>query len=334
VILSSGNNTVEIHLDWTYAGLEFVAPTIVALSDTGTAEFGESWIPDSTEGDIIRVILGTHKVWWDVGVVVDAYISFEVSNGTVGKVLDIYRSDDGATWTANTPDATCTLDSSLMCSFWTDHLSYFATIKETTSSADSTKWFNLVAKDDCPLYGDLSPSYYDGTCAFHGAAPSKWSEEMNMAFMYARQIGITQSKNIESANVGWTLTRKQMAKMISIYDTKVLGKKLDTSLKCEFTDLNGQTKITKAYIKYSCQLGLMGIDSKTFTPNNKVTRAEFGTVLSRALYGTTYTAHGSAPYYQDHLNALKENGVMNNITPTIKETIGTAMLMLMRAANK
>jgi len=70
---------------------------------------------------------------------VDAYISFEVSNGTVGKVLDIYRSDDGATWTANTPDATCTLDSSLMCSFWTDHLSYFATIKETTSSADSTK---------------------------------------------------------------------------------------------------------------------------------------------------------------------------------------------------
>ena len=78
----------------------------------------------------------------------------------------------------------------------------------------------------------------------------------------------------------------------------------------------------------------MGIDSKTFTPNNKVTRAEFGTVLSRALYGTTYTAHGSAPYYQDHLNALKENGVMNNITPTIKETIGTAMLMLMRAANK
>jgi len=52
----------------------------------------------------------------------------------------------------------------------------------------------LVAKDDCPLYGDLSPSYYDGTCAFHG--------EMNMAFMYARQIGITQSKNIESANVG------------------------------------------------------------------------------------------------------------------------------------
>ena len=59
----------------------------------------------------------------------------------------------------------------------------------------------MVAKDDCPLYGDLSPSYYDGTCAFHGAS-NKWSEEMNMAFIYAHQIGLTNSKNIASANVG------------------------------------------------------------------------------------------------------------------------------------
>jgi hypothetical protein len=44
----------------------------------------------------------------------------------------------------------------------------------------------------------------------------------------------------------------------------------------------------KFYIKLSCQLGLMGQGITVFNPDGEVTRAEFGTVLSRALYGDTY----------------------------------------------
>ncbi|HBB04406.1 TPA: hypothetical protein DCZ39_06000 [Patescibacteria group bacterium] len=44
----------------------------------------------------------------------------------------------------------------------------------------------------------------------------------------------------------------------------------------------------KFYIKLACQLGLMGVGITDFNPNGEVTRAEFGTVLSRALYGEQY----------------------------------------------
>jgi hypothetical protein len=42
----------------------------------------------------------------------------------------------------------------------------------------------------------------------------------------------------------------------------------------------------KLYIKYACQLRIMGQGMTGFDPNGEVTRAQFGTVLSRILYGT------------------------------------------------
>jgi hypothetical protein len=73
----------------------------------------------------------------------------------------------------------------------------------------------------------------------------------------------------------------------------------------------------------------MGIDIANFNPNGEVTRAEFGTVLSRALYGTLY--NDGQPYYLNHLNALKTNTIITNTNPDMKELRGYVMLMLMRA---
>jgi hypothetical protein len=44
----------------------------------------------------------------------------------------------------------------------------------------------------------------------------------------------------------------------------------------------------KTYIKIACQLGLMGVHVSSFAPEEEVTRAQFGTVLSRALWGDKY----------------------------------------------
>jgi hypothetical protein len=54
----------------------------------------------------------------------------------------------------------------------------------------------------------------------------------------------------------------------------------------------------------ACQLGLMGMDMEYFQPYEKVSRAQFGTVLSRLLRKNTYA--GGNPYYTKHLQALKE----------------------------
>ncbi|MDR0369432.1 MAG: hypothetical protein LBH96_02630 [Candidatus Peribacteria bacterium] len=49
----------------------------------------------------------------------------------------------------------------------------------------------------------------------------------------------------------------------------------------------------------------MGIDMEYFQPNMVVSRAQFGTVLSRILRQTEYA--GGTPYYIKHLQALQEN---------------------------
>jgi hypothetical protein len=75
---------------------------------------------------------------------------------------------------------------------------------------------------------------------------------------------------------------------------------------------------------------LMWVGTKKFNPKGEVTRAEFGTVLSRSLFGDTF--EGGLPYYKEHLNALKTEGIISNTTPTLKEQRWYVLIMLMRAA--
>jgi hypothetical protein len=122
-----------------------------------------------------------------------------------------------------------------------------------------------------------------------------------------------------------------MAKMMVNYATEVMGLTPDTSKTCEFTDVANQTEELQGYITEACQLGLMGVGITAFNPNGVVTRAQFGTVLSRVLYGDAND--GGDPYYADHLAALQEAGIMTNISnPNAPEVRGYVMLMLQRAA--
>lgn len=85
---------------------------------TGVAEFYEVGIPLPTETSgtttITRVILQTVDVGGNVALSANAgnyfRIKFLVSSGTSGQVLKLYRSEDGHSWIANTPEASCTLD--------------------------------------------------------------------------------------------------------------------------------------------------------------------------------------------------------------------------------
>jgi hypothetical protein len=77
-------------------------------------------------------------------------------------------------------------------------------------------------------------------------------------------------------------------------------------------------------------LGLMGVWIKEFNPNGIVSRAEFGTVLSRALRWAKY--NNDNIYYEKHLEALKKDWIMTKIeNPKAQELRGRVMLMLMRA---
>ncbi len=160
-----------------------------------------------------------------------------------------------------------------------------------------------------------------------------YSEELQGAYDYAYKTGITTMSSIDNANMYGELTRGQLAKMIAKWAEKELGTKVDETAVCSFTDANKAEGDLATYVKKACQMGLMGQGIDAFRPNDKVTRGEFGTTLSRAMWGDKY--NGGTPFYTNHLAALKEAGVMTKIeTPNQMEIRGFVMLMLQRATEK
>jgi hypothetical protein len=136
----------------------------------------------------------------------------------------------------------------------------------------------------------------------------------------------------EAANMTSPISRAQMAKMLSVYATKILGMTPDTSKDCTFSDIASVQGDLHDYIIESCQLGLMGQGITAFRPYDLIPRSEFGTALSRTLWGETY--NGGTPFYAKHLDALKEAKIMTKIAnaENTNEIRGYVMIMLQRAA--
>ena len=350
-VLSLNISWFSIHTLWWSWDKILVPPTNLSAENKNNATLARLWLDGST-----NTVLLTIQVWSTTDSLIASgwyfTISFVLSAGTIGDTIKLYRSEDWKVWTTNTPDTTCILDSHKICTFRTDHLSYFGSVKTTTSNwgwGGGGWWWGWVwnsgstiswAKDNCPN-GDKSPSVYDGVCtaattgtisitSWWSIVGSKYSKDLNKAYLYAYKIGITTIPTIQQANMEWNLLRSHMAKMMVNYAMKILGLVPNTFLTCEFKDINNQTAEMKNYMKLACQLWLMGVGIDNFYPWSPVTRAEFWTVFSRALWGNMYNE--SVPYYLGHLNALKQAWVMSKIdTPSMKELRGYVMLMLMRA---
>jgi hypothetical protein len=158
---------------------------------------------------------------------------------------------------------------------------------------------------------------------------SPYSQELNQAYLYAYSIGATTMPTIQTAYIKGHITRAQLAKMMSRYTTQVIWQQPDANKTCAFSDISRQDSELRHYIKIACQLGIMNGDGPYFNPSSMVTRAEFGTVLSRVLYGTTY--EWWTPFYKNHLEALKNADIITNTNPDIIESRWNIMLMLMRA---
>ena len=169
-----------------------------------------------------------------------------------------------------------------------------------------------------------------GAFLFSVTSADTYTTELQSAYTYAYNMNITTQSSISGADIYGSLIRSHMAKMIVNYAKEVLNITPDTSLPCVFTDISNQSTELKNYITQACQMGLMGVGITQFNPDAVVTRAQFGTVLSRALYGDTF--NGGDPYYIHHLQALKDSGIMNDISnPDVPEVRGYVMVMMMRA---
>ena len=159
-----------------------------------------------------------------------------------------------------------------------------------------------------------------------------YTQETMDAYLWAYKNWITTQKTIEKANINWDLTRQAMAKMIVNFSKNILKTaqvKWNSSDKCNFNDEGSITEDLKESVKEACKLWLMWQWVDNFDPKDTLSRAQFWTILSRAIWGNTYD--GWDPYYERHLVALQEAWIMSNIdNPDRKELRWNVMIMLMR----
>jgi len=199
--------------------------------------------------------------------------------------------------------------------------------------------FNEVENDQNQTWdnqNDLDNGEFNWSCS---VSNSDYSFELNQAYTYACNVWITTMPDIQLADMMWPLLRKHLAKMISEFSMQVLWNKPDVNKVCVFSDIDQESVEMKYYMKTSCQLYLMGLHpdgitpKDVFDPDDVVTRAQFGTVLSRLLRQTQYVSLPDQLYYFRHLEALKNNNIMTQIYgewPSITELRWYVMLMMMR----
>jgi len=192
-----------------------------------------------------------------------------------------------------------------------------------------------LVKDDCPDW-DFSDSYYDGKCSndtkeeksddtreegktewTHGSA-DRTKEEIDI-FERASKKGLTSMDTIESFAWRRSLTRAEMAKIISIFATKFMDKKETSDSACkDFEDIKNITSDLHDYIIESCNLGIMGRTAsgiwvlKTFFPDDEVTKAEAVTIISRVFWNHQYKNKTDQKRYEWHLKHLIEIGVISD----------------------
>ena len=198
-------------------------------------------------------------------------------------------------------------------------------------SSSVNTWVNQLVKPKVEVRNyswDTLPSL----CSAEG---SSFSEEQNHAYLWACGKDITTIRAISGARLDQPLTRAELAKMMSVYVTKVLGKQPVLTGVAQYPDVDSKMGDLADYIQLAYQLQIMGIHHdgtalSHFEPNKFVTRAEFATVFSRVLYGAKYNQDGK-DWANGHLNALKEAGILKNITPNMLELRGRVLLMLQRS---
>ena len=252
-----------------------------------------------------------------------------------GNVIDTTMVEYGATPTHSKPTKPETEDYRYVFVWWMPEL------VAVTWDAEYTATFTAEEKEKSSKWGSMSGWGWrkssiddsDNTDNQHWSAEensdlftwdyytSSWNidDETLSLYEWAHENDITTIDTFVEANADGYLTRWHMAKMAVKFAEIVLWKTVPDTYpaECNWNDKESEreSQEIKIYAKKACALWVMWINVDEFMPNKILNRAEFGTTVSRLLwwdkYNITDTDHRS--YYEDHLYALKKQGIMMQI---------------------
>lgn len=148
------------------------------------------------------------------------------------------------------------------------------------------------------------------------------SDEELVRWMYSQ--GMTKFYDIEEFGFDRSITRGEIVKFFTQYALS-LGKKVDTSLACWFTDIDTYDSSLVWFIKQSCQLELVKGFEGQYMPNKTLSRAEGITVVIRALDGFLDET-GSDRWSQYQTSAVQKNivdaSVIDFTQPVARGVVG------------
>lgn len=245
--------------------------------------------------------------------------------------------NDAYTWRFIDPDG------SWYAEIWTCGASTFVAYTETiniapsSSSSSSYHGWNTTATTETWAAVDTWDTADTESNSTDNLDPKEvlangFTREFNDAYEFAFANGITTMKTIQEAAMEDGLNRIAMAKMLSQYAINVLGKTPADVEVPNFVDVSADLDAEYAnWVTLAYKLWIMWINmpNNEFLPFESVTRAQFGTALSRLIFGIE---DGEDAYYTTHLAKLKEAGIISNDDPTLEELRWYVMLMLMRSA--
>ena len=243
------------------------------------------------------------------------------------------EKDPNETWNTNTWDVNTWDVNTWNINTWTNNYStsYGGGHRSNSTKNNKSEWEEITnnhsIENDSSNSNQLSNNDEE--------IQENWfTKELNDAYQFSYKNWITTKKSIEDADMEWLLTRIQTAKMLSYYAINILWKKPDlTQWSAKFYDITDE--LNEEYnnaVTLASQLWIMWVNMDGyFRPHDIVSRAEFGTALSRMLF---WTEDWSDLYFTTHLNKLKEKWIIKETNPDLIEIRWYAMIMLMRAANK
>ena len=233
-----------------------------------------SWLPEHASWDVS---------WWNKSTVW-SYL-WDLMDVTVPDWLNI--------WWALTPrtkewKTLCTFT----CDFW--------------YKLDSNNQTCVVDPDVNPCPDGYSWSSINQKCEKN---PETYSDELVTAYNYAHELWI-EDRAIEEARLYGTITKQELAKIISIWAENELGRTENPDASCNFLDRVDTDGDYVEYVIEACKLWLMGTNNSYFDPYRPVTNAIFATTLSRALWWDMHD--GWEPYYAHHIAALQSARIIGD----------------------
>ena len=327
------SNSEIIWPQWvkTTENTEWETPTFKQYTWTQTKEFKATFKDWETVLKEINVEYWNTVSYWDSNPTKSCY-SFAGWSPEIPTTMPAEDIVMAAKWTY-----TCSSSSSSGKS-WGSSTTKKEETKATTWSANEEIVLGWEVTEESTNTEEVKEENTKPAVVISDAAKATYNEEQLAAYQWAYENDITTINDADEARLWDPLTRAELAKMMSQYISSVLKKSPIKADKPEYKDVDESLGDLADFIVKAYQYQIMGIDAdgnalEYFNPNGLVTRAEYATVFSRVLYWSVNNQK-DGPYYEKHLAALKEAGILSNDDPTIQEVRGWVMLMMYRSANE